>query len=443
MRLCVVNAIAPPAAGSRAERTLHLASAWIRLGGEVTVLRAHLPSGYPLIDAGLGNAMDRSGARIATLAAGWPPAWRYPARAREATRPLLRAAAQAVWPDVWVRFALEAARWVRRHRDELDLIVTSAQPWSDHVAGHEAARSCGLPWIADYGDPWSLIPTRRGWVRSPEFPLESRLLRLVSGAVVTTEPTRRLFVRMHRLPQESVRVIPAGVPWRPLAPPPPSPAPPTILHAGTVYGARGSAGPFADAVDRYRRAGRPLRVVWFGSLWRDQDARAILRTADVVEERATSDEVGTAEAEAHVVLILGNRGGIQVPGKVWRALGTGRPLLVIQADENDPLRSLPELRDRAVFCDNDAASIVRGIEACVARLPDWPFAATSRPRDLPSWEQRARDLGAFADECVARQRSARVVLPRSASFRLPLIAGTACGLRFLDLWTRRRAARGV
>ena len=73
------------------------------------------------------------------------------------------------FPDekrVWMPGALRAARQ-EIAATPVDLIVSFAQPWTDHLIGLQLARETGLPWVAHFSDPWVDSPyfQRRGAVR--------------------------------------------------------------------------------------------------------------------------------------------------------------------------------------------------------------------------------------------------------------------------------------
>lgn len=90
---------------------------------------------------------------------------------------------------VWMPGALRAARASLDH-SPADVIVSFAQPWTDHLIGLALKRERGLPWVAHFSDPW---------VDSPYF--------LVGGAArqraaswerqVIEEATRVVFVNAH------------------------------------------------------------------------------------------------------------------------------------------------------------------------------------------------------------------------------------------------------
>lgn len=67
------------------------------------------------------------------------------------------------FPDekrVWMPAALRAAR-AALDREPADVIVSFAQPWTDHLIGLRLKRERGLPWVAHFSDPWVESPYHR------------------------------------------------------------------------------------------------------------------------------------------------------------------------------------------------------------------------------------------------------------------------------------------
>jgi hypothetical protein len=107
-------------------------------------------------------------------------------------RAILRAVRSAVsFPDRAVGWLVPAvAKAVAAHRKQaFDAVLSTAMPPTVHLAGGAIARLCGIPWIADYRDPWTGNHMRiDGGFRAK---LESRIERfwLRRAATITAVPT--------------------------------------------------------------------------------------------------------------------------------------------------------------------------------------------------------------------------------------------------------------
>lgn len=85
---------------------------------------------------------------------------------------------------VWMRGALQAAR-AALAAEPADLIVSFAQPWTDHLIGMQLARESGLPWVAHFSDPWVDSPyfRWRGAVRNRAVAWEREIISAADRVV--------------------------------------------------------------------------------------------------------------------------------------------------------------------------------------------------------------------------------------------------------------------
>ncbi len=103
---------------------------------------------------------------------------------------LRRAAAWFLVPDSyvgWRPFALGAAREIVRD-DPPDALMSSGPPETNHVVGLALRRETGLPWLADFRDPWfglHLFPAPTAWHRARHAKLEAAVLDQADCIVAT------------------------------------------------------------------------------------------------------------------------------------------------------------------------------------------------------------------------------------------------------------------
>ncbi len=291
---------------------------------------------------------------------------------------LLRRSASAVMvPDSyigWYPFALRAAmREVRG--GTVDAIYSTSPPETAHLVGGAVARRSGLPWVADFRDPWMNlhlmdVPSRA------HAALHSRLERAVcrrAHTVVTTAWSETLLRRA--CPRAEITRIPNGYDGAEMAalemllPPPPS-GPMRIVHAGMLTQRR-SAGPFLEALrvflDR-RPDARGAVDVEFAGAREDENELALQRLglADCVRfvDTLPHPEALRRERTAHVLLLIKHtdpRYNGLVPGKLYEYVGVCRPVLALAPAGE--ARSLVESLRRGETADpDDVAAIARAME---------------------------------------------------------------------------------
>jgi glycosyltransferase involved in cell wall biosynthesis len=154
----------------------------------------------------------------------------------------------------WVPFAVRAgARAARRNR--ATAVYSSSGPISAHVAAGLIARRTGLPWVADFRDPWignAFAAPLPGWQRSLQRRLERWIVARADRVVFATRGLLDAYATRYPAHASKFRFIPNGYDRNDLpasvreaapggstyaSPPHASPDRPyRLLYAGSVYG---------------------------------------------------------------------------------------------------------------------------------------------------------------------------------------------------------------
>ena len=108
----------------------------------------------------------------------------------------------------WVRISVKyLTEYLQEH--PVDVIVTTGPPHSVHLIGRGLKRKLGVPWVADFRDPWTrmyyfgnlpLLP----WVRKAHFRLEKSVLDEASAVVAVTPFVADDFRSMGKAPVEVI-----------------------------------------------------------------------------------------------------------------------------------------------------------------------------------------------------------------------------------------------
>ncbi len=143
----------------------------------------------------------------------------------------------------WKPFALEAGRQIIAQYKP-DLILSTSYPFCSHQIGYQRHKESGLPWVAEYQDPWTEGPA---WNHSAvrqliEARLEKRLMREASALTIVSQPWAEGLRIQHEKP---VAMIGNGLdPANYTTPQPPQTEQFTITYTGMIY-----AGDFAGRRD--------------------------------------------------------------------------------------------------------------------------------------------------------------------------------------------------
>ena len=279
-------------------------------------------------------------------------------------------------PDARIGWVRPTARKVLRDLKEhpVDLIVSTGPPHSMHLLGLRLKQATGLPWVADFRDPWSTMDYLNEFhltsiTRKRIQSMEREVIQTADRLLVTSPGALQ---ELGVLKPSKGLVLPNG--WDKDDFPVPAPSPtlhdgkPVMGHFGALYGARNpkSLWPLLAQTGWHLRMGGQvtedvkqdilssgISVEWLGDLPHKQAVRAM--------------------HGCHALLVAHNNSSsakASTPGKVFECLATGRPLLVIGPEGSD----------------------------LEARCVSWgkPFFAHSSPTledNLNDWLQKHRESG--------------------------------------------------
>jgi glycosyltransferase involved in cell wall biosynthesis len=327
-------------------------------------------------------------------------------------------------PDAYIAWSRAAAAHGEAlgGRYRFDAIVSTSSPDSAHLAGARLQRRLGVPWIADFRDPWTrrmayAPPTQLHdrWHRR----LERAVLRHADRVVVTSEATREDFLNRTRgLPPDRVVVIPNGYDeadfsaaeeWIARAGEGAGQIPP-ILHAGQLNPER-PIGPYLAGLrhllERDPQTAQRAATLFLGAHYDGhlQEVRAAgLQSLVTFEGNRPHVESVAALLRAHVLLLLeqnSERGRLILPGKIWEYARAGRPILALVPPGGAADRLVRELDAGRVVDPARPDQVAAGIAGLLARSPD---SGAERVK-LASFERRAltTKLARVLDEASAKR----------------------------------------
>ncbi len=322
------------------------------------------------------------------------------------SRDVLRRAARAAlyFPDAqigWAPFALRAGRRVLRERP-VEAIVSTSFPITSHLVARRLAREAGVPWVAEFRDPWSeMLPTGRR--REVAARLERSLARDAT-AVVMTSPS---WAAHHAgLWGRHVDVVPNGhdVP-RSLRQPRPDGV--VLGYVGTFYPAtQASLEPVWAALARLMSEGvrvEEIRIIGalHPAMRAELDAHGlggVVRETGFLPHQAALEQL----ASCSLALLAGpaDASGIlegQVAGKIWEYLATDLPVIYVGARASDPARLLDAFEGTHVVPPGDASAASSALTVALGHRHERDASALSR-------RARAGELAAILDRSAQRRR---------------------------------------
>jgi glycosyltransferase involved in cell wall biosynthesis len=244
----------------------------------------------------------------------------------------------------WLPPALRAALKLHR-RERFDVIYSTAPPFTGHLIAYLVKKFTGLPWIADFRDPWARAPWKadlmEGTVRGRAAEvLEAKFVHAAERVILNTEWACRDFKEFYgaAIAQKFV-VIPngfdpedfAGVQFSS-----PQNSKLVITHTGSLYRKR-DPGHFFDALGGLLVSGRiepdEIELRFVGGIAPElypsfQYAEALQRVLQVIPP-VPHREALAFQAASDVLLILQPGTSVSIPGKIFEYIAMRKKILAL------------------------------------------------------------------------------------------------------------------
>lgn len=287
------------------------------------------------------------------------------------------------FPDdqlLWAPGAIRAGQRAHR-RAPVDAVYSSSPPISGHLAAGILARQLGVPWVADFRDPWignAFAAPLPGPYRAVQRHLESWIVRRADRVILATKGYRDRYSARYPQLRERFVHLPNGYDAADLGTPRPRRAAEQyrLIYAGSVYGDR-ELSIFLDGLELALQRDPSLRdrlriefVGWFNAPNQAVAARRLPALQPLVQHRGyrPREDVIAMERAADAGLILmadGPDRDAVVAAKLYEYLGLDLPVLAIvpPGETREILREL----DWGVATDPTPSGVADGIAAIMAR----------------------------------------------------------------------------
>lgn len=310
-------------------------------------------------------------------------------------------------PDPRISWVRPSVRFLKKYLAEhpVDLVVTTGPPHSMHLIGRGLKRATGIPWIADFRDPWTKIfyfkhLSLSAWAQKRHERLEQSVLDEADAVVAVSPLVRDDFVAATRTPVHLItngydpddyqqRVEPDGFF--------------NLTHTG-LFAADGNPlvlwKVLADKVREDALFARMLRLRLVGKT--DVQVLEAIRAAglgdQLVDLGYRDHQTAVREQLGASVLLLPLRQEPEyratLPGKLFEYLGARRPVLGIGQTDGAMARILAETGAGQTFDWPDEA----GLRAALDRL--WEdFRSGVEPK-------LSEDLSVYSRRSTARRMAA-------------------------------------
>jgi glycosyltransferase involved in cell wall biosynthesis len=218
------------------------------------------------------------------------------------------------------------------------IVLSTAPPFSTHLAALMIKRKLGIPWIADFRDPMASVEIVVPRMNIYSI-LESFLFDRADAIIANTDAVHNLWSARYPSQRGKIHVIwngfdpdevisPASIPQRDFK---------SLVHVGELYGGR-HPGPILDSIQRLTACGAlapgSLRLSLIGpssdAAIPNIDVLRRLVNAGIVEYvplRIPQNEARLIARQADALLLLQPHTNVHVPAKLFEYIRIGRPVL--------------------------------------------------------------------------------------------------------------------
>lgn len=344
----------PPLSGPRAVQVTRMLTGLAQLGWRSRVICFGPRSNRYQQDHRV-SIEQLSGGYASLVPVASPEEW-LPVRALWRVAPPLK-----MLPDekrVWIGPALRAAR-AELEKQQPDVVVTFAQPWSDHLIGLQLRRETSLPWVAHFSDPWVDSPYFRvpAWVRRRAERWEREVIAEATRVVFVSARTRdRVMEKYPASWADRTDVIPqayepdaAGGVVEPSAG---LDRPMRVIYTGRFYDGLRTPDALLAALAAMHQASpltNQLHVELIGSAMGGYEARTAklgLKGIVTFPGRVSPNEARARAAAGDVLLVIDapdSAGSLFQPSKLIEYLPARRPIFGITPAEGPTADLLREL----------------------------------------------------------------------------------------------------
>jgi hypothetical protein len=341
----------------------------------------------------------------------------------------------------WILPAFVAGRRLLRGSD-VACLFSSGPAWSSHLVGLALARFTGLPWVAHFRDPWGQGRNFSGaprWAARMNARLERAVVRRAASVICVTEQHSSLMRRHYAscAPEKFVTISNGydGAEWeqaerdRAAAGSEARDGRFVITYAGALYVGR-SPLLVLEALGRLARAGElsPDRVrldlILYDGVRHLPDGRDMMEVAGGmglggslrIEGPFPRDQTLRRILDSDLLLLLGETLTIQIPGKLYEYLRSGRPILALAPPgaQTDLLRATG---GAWIVEPNDVSGAAAAIRDAYRRWLSGEPGPKADPRVVSGFDRRvlvgrfAGELDAAVSEDARRRRQRQRPIP--------------------------------
>lgn len=258
---------------------------------------------------------------------------------------------------------------------KIDAIISTGPPHSMHLIALGLKKKFGIPWIADYRDPWTFIDffedlDLSNWARKKHHNLEREVLNTADKVITVSNTWAKDFKLKYGVDLEVINNGFDPADFIDLKPAVKSEKF-TICHIGSLNKDRSSPA-FWEAISQLIATdsimSEKLRIEIIGTVAPDLNNEIIEKNlqdyVSLINYMPHADVIKKL-SEASVSLLLvnntSNKGGI-IPGKLYEYMAIGNPILCVGNKDGDSAKIVDECNAGQIADFNNVEEIRKGIK---------------------------------------------------------------------------------
>ena len=309
----------------------------------------------------------------------------------------------------WKKFAVREGEKIVRE-ETVDLILTSSPPHSVQLIGQVLAQKTGLPWVADYRDPWKEIvynqnQQRTAWAEKRDGRLERMAINRADGIVTISRDIQRLLEGKCEC-VKPVKVVFNGYDNKPE--PLPRNECPIITYTGALSETRVPT-PLLPALAQLREEGVRFRLKFIGNICpefrRLVEEHGFGPDTEFIPYLPHSESVRNINGSDVLLLVIDNvpnNKGI-LTGKLFEYIGARRPILAIGNTEGEARQIIDECQCGEMLDYADVEGVKRVLREWYACWREGKVACSFANSSAYSRKSLTGELARFLDEIMARR----------------------------------------
>ncbi|MBJ9983224.1 hypothetical protein IBT52_12745 [Bacillus sp. S72] len=373
MNILLVTTCYPPINVSGSIRALYYANYMLELGHNVSVLTVDVPSDMSNYDETLFNKISK-GIDVTRCDMGFLYKKFYAKKSSDekvsfvksekntsdsATRLKKLIKDNVAIPDSYYMWSKNAVRKGKEIivKKNIDYVLSMHETPSSHLVAYRLKKNFPqLKWVAYWSDPWVTDPNRQDYSvfrKYIEGRLEKKVVETADKHLFTTENTQKEYINNYKLKAEDTDIVYRGFDPKMYKLNESDKKPKyidndklNIIHAGEIFTKLRDINPFIESIaylqEHHKDIYKKINVIFLGGIDNFERVSSKINKLDCIQilPRTGFEEAIKYINYSQLLLLFGNRGSNQIPGKAYDYLGANKCILTILGDANDPVRAM-------------------------------------------------------------------------------------------------------